>query len=103
MRLVVVLGVVKLSSNGKTVLFVDDCGVTYFTSSSYLRKVLDGLTDRKGFVLLKRFATPIAKGKFMESPVWDPNGLGDLGEGSLSSHKKKVSEALSLRADVMLE
>jgi len=64
------MAVVKMSSNGKSVQFVDDYGNLYITSKSFLVTFLYG-SGGGAPLLLTRLPNRVAPGRFKISPLWD--------------------------------
>jgi len=70
------MAVVKLTSSGKAILFIDDEGRVYSTSLSFLSQLTKGLLAQP-FVLLSRLPFDIHDKRFKASPVYDPDGILD--------------------------
>lgn len=105
--LVYYMGIVKMSKSKKSVQFISDDGVVYFTSVNYLLGLLNG-RSKCGFINLKKFPIPISKNRFQESEIWDPNGLIDsrtvkggvtLGNDGLSEKTQKMSKEKKSHTD----
>lgn len=92
------MAVIKLSSSGKSLLFIDDSGNQFFTSRSWLNGLLAGRFDN-GFVVLKRLPFGVPVGKFPVSEVFDPDGLLSKGvvavDGLSVSGRVAVGDAKS--------
>ena len=68
------MAVVKLTGSGKGVLFIDDEGNTFSSSVNFIQGLLWGKSPN-GFVLLTRLPNKVAKDRFKQSPLYDPNGV----------------------------
>jgi len=83
------MAIIKETSSGKGVQFVDDDGNVFMTSKSYLLKYLNG-ESKAFFLLLTRMPIPIDVSKFKKSPV-----LGeDVGHHG-AVDKSKINDAWS--------
>lgn len=71
------MGVVKVARSGKSVMFIDDDGRVYMAPVSIIQRMLDGTYGKKLFLLslLPFRANP---DQFMQSPIWDPDGIMGL-------------------------
>lgn len=66
------MAVLKKTSSGRGVQFIDDNGVIYPTSLAFFKNFLYG--DAKIMELPTRYAVPLPEGKFRKSSVYDPDG-----------------------------
>jgi len=68
---VVLIAIIKKSSSGKGVLFVDDFGNVFMTSLSFLSRFLDDSNrSPHGVVLLSRLPNALSISRFKQSPVF---------------------------------
>lgn len=61
------MAIIKRSRSGKAILFVDDDGNCYMTSTKYAKGIVEGTF--KGFGLLTRFPNKVKEGLFKKSPL----------------------------------
>jgi hypothetical protein len=67
------MAIVKLSKSKKGLVFIDDEGNVFTSSTSMVVSMIQG--NLKGdFLLLSRMPCPVPKDKFKQSPVYDPDG-----------------------------
>lgn len=91
------MGVIRLSRSGKSLLFISDDGVQYFTSVSWLNGLLSGRFSN-GMIVLKRLPFGVPVGKFPLSELYDPAGLSDklsVVDGLSSRSKREYGDVLS--------
>jgi len=60
--------IVKLSKSGKALIFIDDFGNSYSTSTKYLMSLVSGRM-KAPFIQLSRFPVPVEQDRFKKSPV----------------------------------
>jgi len=98
------MAVVKLSSSGKQLQFIDDEGNIFVTSASFVMGLMQG-RSKYSFLLLNRFPNKVAKGRFKQSPLYDPSGLAAANEkhstnvDSFSSKELKAGKAVKSYTD----
>jgi len=86
------MAVVKKSSSGKQVQFIDDTGVIHFTSTTYLANYLN--QDKVKISVLKRYAVPLPSDKFPKSEVYDPTGAyAKVGLKSSTGHVDTLTKS----------
>ena len=73
----IVMAVMKLSSSGKQVQFIDEEGNMFVTSAAFTMGLLQ---RRSPLVLLSRLPLKVSKGRFKVSPLYDPSGLAKNNE-----------------------
>ncbi len=106
------MAVVKRTSSGNGVQFIDDEGNVFMTSALYVRQLLDG-NNRSGLILLNRLPLKVSEDRFKKSPLWDPKGYaskdGLVGEqtnaDSISNKGRKLvkqAEAIDAMEDYKL-
>lgn len=76
------MGIVKLSSSGKALLFVTDEGVVYVTSVKSV-EFLIARANNKFTATLTRMAEPVSPERFPKSPVYTGN-TGATRDGRVS-------------------
>ena len=92
------MAVVKLTSSGKAVQFIDDEGNVFMTSLSYLKGLLDGRANH-GFIYLTRLPLRVSDKRFKMSNVYNPKCYRDL-----SSEELKISyDAISPKVSTELQ
>ena len=88
------MAIVKISSSGKSVLFIDDDGNVFNTGFDYLLGLLNSKNSKR-FVLLTRLALQADARLLRKSPVYD-SGLGAVSSGKVidsRSSRERFEEA----------
>ncbi len=78
---------------GKSIWFIDEEGNQFFTSINFTQGLING-RSKQGFVLLSRAPDKVAKGRFKESPLWDPKGIY---KGGASKTLTTTNDAISVK------
>ena len=86
------MAVIKLSKSGNQVQVIDEEGNMFVTSTTFMMGLLQG-RSKTGFLLLSRYPNKIAKGRFKESPLWDPSGIATKNDSKLTT----TNDALSVK------
>lgn len=70
----IIMTVLKLSSNKKSIQVIDDDGNMYVTSVNFVIGLINGKSP-KGFITTTRLLNKVAPDRFKPSEVFDPHGL----------------------------
>ena len=89
------MAVVKLSSSGKQLQFIDDEGNMFVTSAAFVMGLMQN-RSKHGFLLLSRYPNKISKDRFKQSPLWDPSGLAANNEQH--ENVNQSSDGLSIKS-----
>lgn len=82
------MAVIKLSTSGRQVQFIDDEGNVFVTSSAYVMGLFQGKSNHQ-LILLSRLPLKASKDRFKQSPLYDPSGL--MKENN--SHETNIDKA----------
>lgn len=96
------MAIVKLSSSGKAIIFVDDEGNVFGTSLAYMYSLLYGNLPYK-FLLLSRLPIPINKHRFKKSPLYIPQGMDKEYIEEQERRSKKSERSDPMGSDKELE
>lgn len=83
------MAIVKISSSGRALLFIDDEGNSFVTSLSFFKNLVDGQV-KGNFLLLTRLPDKVSKDRFKKSPLY----------GS-SAEKEAVKESIVVSSDAL--
>jgi hypothetical protein len=85
------MGIVKVTSSGKGVLFISDDGTTYICAKSILQRMLNG-DNRFPMITLSKFENGAKVGQFKESPILTRGDTVKLEAGQSGLDYKKLAE-----------
>ena len=92
------MAILKKTSSGKGIQFIDDSGVIYPTSVQFLQNFI--YSEQKIMSLGVRYAAPLPEGKFKKATVYDPTGYYTK---QASKAKQEGKEFDSMKAKVKKE
>ena len=68
------MAIVRKSSSGKSIQFLDDEGFIYYTSVNFLMGLINN-SKQGNFLLLKRLPVPTNMSRYKPSPIHDPDNI----------------------------
>lgn len=99
------MSVIKNSSSGRALFFIDESGTVFSTSWDWVDKLRTGKI-KTGFLVLSRLPNPVSVDRFPPSPTWNPeNGTISTDEITTSNDafsKKTLSKKNKPVQDVEL-
>ena len=82
--------IMKLSSSKKQLQVIDEEGVVFGTSVTFLKGLLEGRSPHN-FIMMTRMPFKVSKGRFKPSPVYVPDtGEKELYEETVDSEKSNA-------------